>query len=322
MRIAVDVMGGDFAPEELIKGTLAAAEKHPDWQFILVGSESVLSGLALPENARCEYSATVMAMDESVENLRKKRDSSIWVATALVKKNEADAILSAGSTGAQMAAALLQLGRVPGVSRPAICLTLPGLKGTGLLLDVGANADVTPDLLLQFAKMGSVYAEKILHKENPKVALLSNGSEECKGNELTVAAHELLAGSELNFIGNMEGRDILLGGYDVMVCDGFTGNVALKMAEGVGMMVLSVLKESMAGLAAEGQQALMAGLQAIKKKLDYSEYGGAPLLGVNGVSIVCHGSSHAAAVERGIEEAAECVKMNFVSAMAASMRAE
>lgn len=194
--------------------------------------EAVAQESALPANVRFVSCGSVMAMDEDVRNLLKKKDSSIWVATDLVKKGEADAIISAGSTGAQMTAATLLLSRLKGCERPAIATVLPTQEGGKLLLDAGANADCSAQMLVSFAKMGAVYAEQLLDLPNPRVALLSNGTEEHKGNKLTIEAHALLKEAGLNFIGNKEGRDILKGGYDVMVCDGMSGNIAIKSMEG------------------------------------------------------------------------------------------
>jgi len=243
MRIAVDAMGGDFAPEEIIKGTLMSAKTSPDVQLILVGRkeriEPFLAG-ALPKNVSIFKASEVIEMDEHPANaVRKKKDSSIVVATRLVKQGEADAVVSAGSTGAQMAAALLGLGRIKGIERPAIVTILPTSEGGKLILDVGANMDATPAQLCQYALMGSIYATKILGIPNPRVGLLNVGSEEGKGNELTQKAYPLLKEAPINFIGNVEGRDVPYGRADVVVCDGFAGNILLKTAEGLAGYLLS-----------------------------------------------------------------------------------
>ncbi len=319
MRIAVDAMGGDHAPNEIVQGAIAAAQEHSDWQIILVGKEAMLPKQSqYPANVRTYPAGSVMAMDESVEHLRQKRDSSIWVATQLVKEGEADAVVSAGSTGAQMASALLQLGRIKGVERPAICVVFPTFNGGKIVLDIGANTELKPEQLLQFAVMGDVYAKAVFHTENPRIALLSNGAEECKGTPLVVAAHKLLAESELNFIGNIEGRDISYGEYDVMVTDGFTGNVVLKMAEGLSKVLFAQLKREFKHnlFTKIGAALVKPGLLNIKKALDYTEYGGAPLVGVKGISIVCHGSSNAYAIKNAIAVAANLVEADFVGKIA------
>ncbi len=321
MRIAIDLMGGDNAPSEIVAGSMSAAAKYPEHQFILVGKQEVLDSInPLPVNCCLVAAATVMAMDESVESLRQKRDCSIWLATKLIKDNEADAVISAGSTAAQMASALLLLGRIKGIERPAIASELPSVDGKGrLFLDLGANSDCTPKQLLQFAVMGSVYARVLQGEANPRVALLSNGSEDCKGNELTVAAHKLMAQSDLNFIGNLEGRDLLTGDYNVMVTDGFSGNIALKSIEGTAMTMMSLLKRELtAGLKRKiGAALVMPGLRNLKGMLDYKEHGGAPLVGVRGVSIICHGSSNAKAIKNAVAVAVSCLEKDLIGKMTA-----
>lgn len=314
MRIAIDVMGGDKAPDEIIKGALLAAEKDKDLKLILVGYEEVLASYSLPVNVSCRYCTQMMAMDESVESLRQKRDSSIWVATELVKQGEADAIVSAGSTGAQMASALLLLGRIKGISRPAIGFMMPTMAGMRLILDGGANADVEAEQLYQFAAMGNVYMQSVYHVENPRVALLSNGTEAHKGSATVCAAHEMIANGPFQFIGNLEGRDIPFGEYDVLVCDGFTGNVVLKLAEGLSKMIFALIKEALSSNLRSklGAALILPSLMDMKEKMDYKEHGGAPLLGVKGLSIVCHGSSDAKAICNAITRAKECYENNFV----------
>ena len=202
MKIAIDVMGGDKAPDEIIKGAILAAEKFTDMEFILVGYEETLGAYQLPGNISCRYCTQMMAMDESVESLRQKRDSSIWVATELVKRKEADAVISAGSTGAQMASALLLLGRIGGIARPAIGFMMPTIAGMRLILDGGANADVEPEQLYQFAAMGEVYMQSVYHVEKPRIGLLSNGTEAHKGSAVVCAAHEMIAAGPFHFLGN------------------------------------------------------------------------------------------------------------------------
>ena len=326
MKIAVDAMGGDLAPREIILGAIEAAASYPEIQIILVGDQPLIQKEfpTLPVNISLHHAADVMAMDETVENLRNKKDSSIWVATKLVKDGQADAVVSAGSTASQMASALLQFGRIKGIDRPAIATVYPTLQGGKVILDVGANANVQAQQLVQFAVMGKTYAEVILGLTDPRVALLSNGTEEGKGNDLTVAAHQLLKETSLNFIGNIEGRDIPNGSYDVAVCDGFTGNVVIKVSEGLSSSLFSLLKEEFqSSLRAKiGAALIMPGLKNIKKKLDYAEVGGAPLLGVKGVSIICHGSSKAKAVKNAIRVAKECVAGNFIARIEGSIQQE
>ncbi|MBR2783573.1 MAG: phosphate acyltransferase PlsX [Firmicutes bacterium] len=318
MRIAVDLMGGDNAPEAIFRGAMNAAREHPAWEYLLVGTHEALDRRQeLPENATLVYCNSVMAMDEDVRGLMKKRDSSIWIATELVKKGEADAIVSAGSTAAQMACATLLLGRVPHVERPAIGTIIPTLEGGRFLLDVGANVDCGEQQLVQFARMGEIYSRLIQGVERPRVGLLVNGTEPHKGNNASRAAYALLQDSGLNFIGNLEGRDILTGGYDVLVCDGMSGNVAIKCIEGTTSALMKLIKQE---LTASPKRALGAalvkdGFTSIKARFDYEEYGGAPLLGVKGVSIVCHGSSGPRAIHQALELAASCFDSGLIEAL-------
>ena len=323
MRIAVDIMGGDFAPAEIVQGALAAAHNWPEHQLILVGRPEALPA-NLPVNCSFHAAAQVMAMDESVENLRQKKDSSIWQATLLVKNSQAEALISAGSTAAQMAAATLLLGRVAGVNRPAIGSVIPGLTAPRVVLDVGANTECTTEMLLQFARMGSVLAQVLLNHDNPRVALLANGSEQHKGNELTRAAYSLLTQSEINFIGNREGCDFFSGDFEVLVFDGFSGNIAAKSAEGAIAVLMNLLKEEFtASLTRKiGAALVKPGLKKIRDLLDYQEIGGAPLLGVKGVSIVCHGNSQARAITNAIGKAITCVEADFINRLAEAMATE
>ncbi len=315
VRIAVDAMGGDLAPDALVQGSIKAAAAYSDVQIILVGQrEKLPAESTLPLNVVIEEAASVMAMDESVENLRKKRDSSIWVATKMVKEGRADAVISAGSTGAQMAAALLLLGRIPGITRPGICTVFPTLKGGSVLLDIGANLELEPEQYLQFALLGKVAAEMLLSRENPTVGLLNNGTEEHKGTDKLVAAHQLLKQSRLNFIGNYEAREIMSGNCDVIVTDGFTGNAVLKTSEGLARTLLSLLKQELtAGVMRKiGAALVMPGLKNLKEMLDYKKIGGAPLLGVNGISVVCHGSSDAETIKSAVAQTLKLYNSNFV----------
>lgn len=326
MKIAVDAMGGDYAPGEIVAGALKGAEMFPDIELILVGQEAVLKKdfPQLPQNVRIHHASEVMEMDESVETLRKKKDSSIWVATKLVKEKQADAVVSAGSTAAQMASALLLMKRIEGIDRPAICTVFPTLNGGKVILDVGANTNVEAKQLVQFALMGKTYAEVILKIENPKVALLSNGTEEGKGNEIVVEAHHLLKNTDLNFIGNIEGRDIPVGTYDVAVCDGFVGNVLLKLSEGLASTLFALMKEEFKKdiRGKLGAALLIPGFKNIKKMMDYAEVGGAPLLGVKGVSIICHGSSKARAIQNAVRVSRDCVAGRFIEQVEESISKE
>ncbi len=323
MKIALDAMGGDYAPREIVLGGLQALERY---QFVeklyLVGRREAIEPIlaeqsgADPKKIELVDAREVIEMAEHPANAyRKKRDASITVATRLVKDGEADAVVSAGSTGAQLVAALFGLGRIGGISRPAIGCMLPTATGGRLLVDAGANTNVDVENLLQFAQMGSLYLQQVQGIADPKVALINNGAEESKGPELLQEAYQQLkAMSALHFIGNIEGRDIPAGEADVMVCDGFTGNVVLKTMEGMGKSIVDLLQaEVAASLRCKAGALLMKpALRSLKHKMDYAEYGGAPLLGVNGVSLVCHGSSKAKAVCKAVEIACQCCQSGFV----------
>lgn len=316
MRIAVDLMGGDKAPEALWRGAMEAARRHPAWEYLLVGTHDYLDlRKELPDNATLVYCNQVVAMDEDLRSLLKKRDSSIWMATELVKQGEADAVVSAGSTGAQMAAATLLLGRLNGVERPAIGTVIPTLEGGKFLLDAGANVDCGEEQLLQFARMGAIYAQRVQGTSRPRVALLSNGTEAHKGNKASKAAYALLQDSGLNFIGNLEGRDLLQGGYEVMVCDGMSGNIAIKSVEGAMTALMTVIKKELTATPkrALGASLVKDGFAQVKATFDYEEYGGAPLLGVGGLSVVCHGSSGPRAIYQALELAASCHNNDLIN---------
>ncbi|RJE49211.1 MULTISPECIES: phosphate acyltransferase PlsX [unclassified Dehalobacter] len=322
MKIAIDAMGGDHAPGEIVKGALKAAKVLPDIQIILVGQKDKID-LHIPEDLKGTIEIyecfEVIEMDEHpAAAIKKKKDASIVVATRLVKEGYADALVSAGSTGAQMASALLGLGRIKGINRPAICTVLPTLQGGKLLLDVGANPDAKPENLLQYAMMGSIYAEKILGLKSPKVALLNIGSEEGKGNELVQSAYDLLKQSSLNFVGNIEGRDIPYGTADVIVCDAFVGNIVLKTIEGMSSSLFQLIKQKITTSTTRkiGAMLVKPGLKEIAHMLDYSEYGGAPLLGVNGTSIICHGSSKENAIFNAVRVAKECIQGQIIEKIA------
>ncbi|MFZ5599743.1 MAG: phosphate acyltransferase PlsX [Bacillota bacterium] len=320
-------MGGDHAPMEIVRGARDAAHEL-GVHIILVGDEEKiqreLDGDTAGGLITIVHAPEVVEMDEHPVNaIRKKKNSSIVVATQLVKEGVADAVVSAGSTGAQMASSLLILGRIAGVDRPAISTLLPTAKGVVALLDVGANVDCRPQHLKQFAVMGSLYAEKVLGLPNPKVGLLNIGSEETKGNDLTLASYGLLKEAEIHFIGNVEGRDLFLGSTDVAVCDGFVGNVVLKSAEGLAMSILGMFQQEMGRLEdILGRERIMHILGGFKRRMDYAEYGGAPLLGVDGVSVISHGSSRARAIKNAIRVAKETVQQGLVPAIKANLEKE
>ncbi|MEA4900154.1 phosphate acyltransferase PlsX [Desulfitobacterium sp.] len=319
MKIAIDAMGGDYAPAEIVKGAVQAAQTYPETELILVGQPEriaeFLTTTDCPRNLSVREAAEVISMEEHpAQAVRKKKDSSIVVATRMVKEGEADAVVSAGSTGAQMAAGLLGLGRIKGIDRPAIGTVIPTLEGGKLLLDVGANPDAKPENLVQYAIMGSIYAEKILGINNPRVALLNIGTEETKGNELAQTTYPLLKGAPINFIGNLEGRDLPFGRADVTVCEGFVGNVVIKTTEGLAGALFQLIKEKITATTVRklGALAIKPGLKEIAQMMDYAEYGGAPLLGVNGISVICHGSSKQKAIFNAIRVARECVESQFI----------
>lgn len=278
-----------------------------------------IPGTGLPPNMEIVEAGEMIEMDEHpAAAVRNKKDSSIVVGTRLVHEGKAGAIVGAGSTGAQMAAALFGLGRIKGISRPGIATIIPTLHRGKLLVDVGANPDAKPENLLQFAMMASIYSELVLGIEKPRVALLNIGSEEGKGNELVKEAYELLKKSSLNFVGNIEGRDIPAGNADVIVCDAFVGNIVLKTMEGLASSFAKLLKEKLTANALRKAGALLVkpGLKEFAQDLDYSQYGGAPLLGVNGTSIICHGSSDETAIFHAIRVAKECIERGIIEKIA------
>ncbi|MEA5514981.1 phosphate acyltransferase PlsX [Nodularia sp. UHCC 0506] len=316
VRIAIDAMGGDHAPGEIVAGALRASEEL-GVKVLLVGDPQQIAS-ALPPKTNLERVEIVpaeeaIAMDEEPLNaVRRKRKASINVAMDLVKQQQADAVFSAGHSGAAMAAALLRLGRLPGIDRPAIGTVFPTIKSGKpvLILDVGANVDCRPKFLEQFAVMGSTYSQYVLGIPKPNVGLLNIGEEDTKGNEVALRAHQLLReNSQINFIGNAEGRDVLSGNFDVIVCDGFVGNVLLKFAEAVGEVILQILREELPqGLHGQiGTAILKPNLKRVKQRMDHAEHGGALLLGVAGVCFIGHGSSQAPSIFNAIRMAKEAV---------------
>ena len=310
-RIALDAMGGDHAPHEILKGALLAAAEYPI-DIILVGREEVVREKLAELTATLPPRVTIVDAREVVEMedtalapLRRKRNSSVRICANLVAEGKADAMVSAGHTGASMTSAYKVLGTIEGVSRPALAAIVPSTKGHTVLLDVGANVDIKPTQLREFAVMGHFYAQMIFGIEAPRVGLLSIGEEEGKGNELTKETFRVLKETGLNFMGNAEGRDIYNGNADVVVCDGFIGNVVLKASEALGEFVSRTLREELTKSLTRKAGAFLAksAFDGLKKRMDYSEYGGAPLLGVRGGCIVCHGRSNAKAIKNAIRVA-------------------
>src|SRR5580692_270166 len=315
LTIALDAMGGDHAPKAEVEGALRAA-RDLGVKVVLVGQEDLVQRELKVQNGHHNLPIEVVHAreritmeDSAAKAVRTKRESSIHVATRLVQKGLAQGMVSAGNTGAVMATAKMILGVVPGVERPAIVAVLPtAVEGKPVVLvDVGANVDCTPRMLGQFAVMAEIYSRVILRQPKPRVGLLSIGEEEHKGNELTHAATPVLKSLNLNFVGNVEGSDLYGGNVDVIVCDGFVGNVALKVSEGLGDMVRHLLRESLESTISGkiGYAISKNAFATFKKRLDYSEYGGAPLLGVRGGCIICHGRSNANAIKNAIRVASE-----------------
>jgi glycerol-3-phosphate acyltransferase PlsX len=319
VTIAVDGMGGDYAPLEIVKGVAESAELYPEALFIITGPEAVISSelSKYPSFANIEVADAPELIEMSEEPgraVRGKKNSSIVVGTGLVKEGRADAFLSAGNTGAAMASALLDFGRIEGVKRPAIALTLPTTRGQVLLLDAGANADCKPEYLPQFAVMGAVYAADALGVESPSVGLLNIGQEAEKGSSFTKEAYSLMKNAGVNFTGNVEGREMMEGRVDVAVTDGFTGNIVLKIVEGVGAQLLTSLRDGIMGSARTkaGGFLLTPVLMDIKHHTDPEETGGAVLLGLNKVCIIAHGSSSAKAIKNAVRVAIKAVENNVV----------
>lgn len=323
MRIALDVMGTDEAPACEIAGAVDSLEDRDDFSVVLVGDESKIEdALALHPGFPANRIEIVHAPERihpgepPASAVRRRPDSSIVRGVRLQKSGDADAFISAGSTGAVMAASLILLRPLPGVARPAIGTLLPTAGTPTLMLDAGANVDSKPRHLLQFARLGAIYAQDLMGIERPRVGLLNIGEEPEKGDELAVAAHELLAGSGLHFVGNVEGRDIIQGACDILVCDGFVGNVLLKFYESVAEFIIGLLDREMDRLGGD------VDLREVFRVLDYAEYGGAPLLGVNGVTVICHGSSPPRAIRNAIRVAVQAVESGMVDHIARELSSE
>ena len=321
MKVCVDAMGGDHAPEWVVKGALQAS--FSGISLILVGDEKrirkeVKKLGGLPSNVEIVHAEEEIGMGESpAVAVRKKKKSSLRVGFKLMKEGKAEAFVSAGNSGAIMASALLTLRKIPGIDRPAIATLVPTFKGNMVILDIGANVDCRADHLRQFAVVGTVFCRTVLHIPFPRVALLSNGEEASKGNALTREAHQLLENSFLNYIGYVEGRDIFSGEVDVVVCDGFVGNIVLKLTEGLSRAIFGFMKNAMKGSfkAMIGYLFLRGALRNLSQTFDYSEYGGAPLLGVDGVCLIAHGSSPPKAIKNAVLHAHALASQNLVERM-------
>ena len=329
MKIALDAMGGDLGAGMAIHGAVAAVRAHKDLQVVLVGPrealERELTDIGDPEVAArllVHHASEVITMDDSpVDAVRKKKEATIMVCFDLVKRGQADAVVSAGNSGATMAAAVRKLGRLAGISRPGIASFFPTLKKPVMLMDIGANVDCRARHLYQFAVMAASCSRLLLNYDHPRVGLLSIGEETGKGNALVKETYDLLKQSPLNFIGNVEGRDVYRGDVDVIVCDGFVGNIALKISEGLAEAAMHMLKrEIMKTWRAKLGYLLIRGAFAdFKKQVDYAEYGGAPLLGIDGTGIICHGASNAVAIQNAIAVAANMVRYRVNAAIVQSL---
>lgn len=323
MRIVVDAFGGDNSPGEIIKGCAQALGAYSDFELILTGDEGRLR-LELGELAnysgrvKLVHAPQVISCEEQpTVAIKKKKDSSLVKALELVALKEADCFVSAGSSGAVLAGATLIVRRLKGVKRPALAPILPTRHGCVLLIDCGANTDCKPSYLQQFAVMGSAYMKGVMQISEPRVGLINNGAEAEKGNDLTKVTYRLLENTPVRFAGNCEARDIVSGNYDVLVCDGFTGNVVLKFMEGLAGTLMGMLKDELTSTALTkiGAAICRPAFSRFKKKMDYTEYGGAPLLGINGGIIKAHGSSNAKAVCAAIRQARELVNGGVVEAI-------
>ncbi|MDP6686277.1 MAG: phosphate acyltransferase PlsX [Candidatus Omnitrophota bacterium] len=323
IKIAVDVMGSDTSPRSDVEGAVLAAREF-DHEIIMVGKKDAIEKELekyrdIPRNLSIEHAPEVIGMHEQpVLSVRRKKLSSVVVMANLAKEKKVDAVVSAGNTGAVVCALTLKCRMLPGIERAGIGVVMPSLKGTTLLIDGGANIDAKPKHLLQYGIMGSAYSEYILGKTSPKIGLLNIGAEESKGTGFLKDAYGLLETSSLNFIGNVEGRDLFMGDCDVIVCDGLVGNVALKVSESTVHALIEMLKVEIRSSSISKLGALLArqAFSSLKKKMDYAEYGGAPLLGINGICIIGHGSSNPKAVKNAIrvagEEVNKCVNQHIL----------
>lgn len=328
MKIVLDAMGGDFAPAVNIEAAVHTAREF-GYEIVLVGKQELLRPLLVQHNTAnltlpIVHAPEVIDMSEHpAAAVKAKKNSSMVVGMEIIKRGEADAYVTMGNTGAGLATALFHLGRIKGIARPAVSTVYPTLKGWCFILDIGANADCKPEYLVQFALMGSIYTERVLGIRNPRVALVSNGEEETKGSQLVQEVHQLLKKAPINFIGNAEGRHIPTGYADVYVTDGFTGNVIIKLSEGMGSMVKQMLREEVMRTPAGkvGGLLIQDAIKRMSKRTDYEEIGGAPLLGVDGVVIIGHGRSNARAVRSALRVAAEAVNKGVVDAIEKGLEA-
>jgi glycerol-3-phosphate acyltransferase PlsX len=314
VRLAIDAMGGDYAPREVVRGAVAARDLLPQDEIILVGDEAAIRQELQATRASLDRLSVVHATQQvgmaepPVEAVRRKPDSSMRRAMALVRAKEADAVISAGNTGAFVAAAHMVVKRLPGVRRPGISVVFPTFYGPVVLIDVGANVDSRPVHLLQYGIMASVYARKVIGIEKPRVGILSIGEESEKGNELAREARELLSRAPVHFCGNAEGRDIFNGRFDVVVCDGFVGNIVLKCVEALAGSMLQTIMQEVKALDPEVKGKLVPILGELQRRHDAEEYGGAPLLGVEGIVIICHGNARARAIANALRAASTCAR--------------
>lgn len=325
MRIVLDAMGGDHAPAEIILGALEAAPLIKG-EIILVGDEAAIKShlpATVPANIKIHHASEVIGMQEKpTEALRKKKDSSITVGCRLVKEGEAEAFVSAGNTGACTAGSLIAWRQMPGVHRPAIASPFPARNREFLLLDAGASPDVEPEHLIEFALMGRAYAQRVMKRPNPIVKLLNIGEEPGKGNAFAKRTHELLSAYPW-FGGNIEGKDMFREPVDVVVCDAFVGNIVLKTAEGVGEFIMDEIKSAVPnGIGKVLFLPLRKALRPLRRKVDYAEYGGSPLLGLNGICIICHGRSNAKAIKNALLQAAKSIESGLVDAIKDSFTEE
>ncbi len=313
-RVVLDVMGGDLAPSSALKGAELALQRFPELHLYLVGKEEILKDWEGRERISLLFTEEVVKMEETPKDALKKKNASIFKGLELLKNGEADAFVSAGNSGAVVAGAIFILGRLEGVRRPAIATLLPTLRNPFVLIDSGANVDSKPFDLFQFGVMGSIFIEKIWKRKNPKIALLSIGEETGKGNTLVKKTHQLFTESKLNYVGNIESRDIFKGDVDVVVCDGFIGNICLKLSEGLAEVILEMLKNEVktSFIYLFGMKLAEGAIKKFRKKADWREHGGAPLLGVKGNVIIAHGRSDALAIANAIKVAMNSIRFNLV----------
>lgn len=328
MKIVLDAMGGDFGPAPNVEAAVQVAREF-GWEIVLVGRQEMIRPLLVQHNTAnlhvpIVHASEVIEMSEHpAQAVKAKKNSSMVVGMQMVRQGDADAFVTMGNTGGALAAALFHLGRIKGIHRPALSSVFPTARGWVFLLDIGANTDVKPEYLLQFGLMGSIYAERVMGIRNPRVGLISNGEEETKGSETVQQAHQLLKRAPINFIGNVEGRDLPAGNADVFVTDGFTGNVIVKLSEGMGAFIKGMLREEILRTTKSkiGGLLIKDALERIGKRTDYQEIGGAPLLGVDGVVIIGHGRSQARAIRSALMRAAEAVENGVVDAIEQGLEA-